>query len=168
MRESKAYINFFKRNWLFLIVPGLIGAMIGVAVQINKPIKYYESRVLEMGFTQNNIGERIALTDQVTTFVREGANRRVLSLDPGVVMVAYKSAPLLINLRVEGSQKESLGANLSRVEKMLVDKYDLQPIGSDLFETEVASLLIGFLIGLFAGLSTGILGVLIKEYTDNF
>ncbi len=164
MRESRTYLNFFIRNAWLLLVPSLAFLVMGFIYQSHQYVRYSDSRILSMGYTEANISDRIALTDQAVALTRVLHNRNLLALGSNINLTVFKNAPLMITLKVESINPEQLKASLDKVQQFLDPRFPLLQQGNDMSGVSYPSLYFGLLVGLFIGLTLGLLIALIKDY----
>ena len=165
MKESSLYLSFIKRNIFFLILPALLGLLVGsfLLSQINSQTKISQS--FKLIYNLQGLNEALAITDQA---VEELRTQRFATFYPAATVAIYKTAPFLINIDVVSEQKEVsyelllkeityLNQNFSAIE---VNKPEISQVEPSIFKYLLTVILIGFLLGFIAAL--------IKEYFKNY
>src|SRR5438876_1166937 len=98
MQESKIYLNFFKTNSPILLATSVLGFCVGGYLGLHQPVIYSSSDLLIMDYNDNNIQDRVTLSDQAVSVIRSTQIQSRLSLYPGSKLAIYKVAPLAINI----------------------------------------------------------------------
>lgn len=168
MRESRLFLNFFKNNFWLILTPTLILGLAGFYYQFSQPRQYQAGELLEMDYSDQNIPERIALTDQAVSLSRSEAIKLSKGISPFTKVEVFKSGPLAIQILVTGADPQRIDADLKKLDSFLDQKFPLKKIGVSTFNSARANFTLGALTGLGGGFLLGTLTSLIKEYFKSY
>lgn len=167
MRESRIYLNFFRRNLVIIITPAVLGTIIAYFYVMQLPKMYVITRLYEMSYDKSNIAAQIALSDEAITEIRAANIQQSIGISPGTELIVYKPAPLSVYLILQ-SVNLSLEGDLQKVDDYLVKKFPVKKIGVDITSEKKLNYLVFFLEGSLGGFLAGILISLIREYFWNY
>lgn len=167
MRESRIYLNFFRRNLIIIFTPAVLGFVIAYLYISQLPNVNVVTRLYEMSYEKNNISDSIALTDEAITEIRSGNIQKSIGIDPKTQMIIYKPGPLSINLSIQ-SENLNLGPDLQKADNYLSNKFSVKKIGMDIKTIKEPNYFIYFLTGSLGGFLAGILTSLLREYFKNY
>ncbi len=167
-KESKLFLDFFRRNLLLIVLPVLIFTLVGVLFQLSKPTIYSQNAKYEMVYEVENIQNRISITDQAVSTIRSLNLQKSLELNSSTELVVFKSGPLLIDLTVNSKSVDQTSQDFNKVSNYLVDNYQVKEVGLEVpsQNRDISPLLI--FIALFSGLSVGVVLSLAREYLRNY
>lgn len=165
MKETELYINFLKRNWLFLLIPVIICLTISLYFFALIPSQTKISQTFKMDYNLANIDTILALTDQAVAQLRL---QRFASLFSNSSVAIYKSAPLSISIEAISPSRDISHALLLKETDYLRQNFsvseltnpEISQIEPNLFKHLISGLIIGGLIGLIASL--------VREYLKNY
>lgn len=165
MKETELYINFLKRNWLFLLIPVIICLITSLYIFALIPSQTKISQTFKMDYNLANIDTILALTDQAVAQLRL---QRFASLFSNSSVTIYKSAPLSISIEATSPSRDSSYALLLKETDYLRQNFSVSELTSpeisqiepNLFKHLISGLIIGGLIGLIASL--------VREYLKNY
>jgi hypothetical protein len=161
VRESHQFVHYFRRYSWHIILPALVCGGSAFAYQHNMPVVFHSSILLEMEYTDQNVRDRVVLTDEAVTLARSDQVKNQLGTEAFDITV-HKAGPLLISI-VSSDIQPSIAINSEKkVIDYLKDKFPLREIGyakqySDKTNPSIfglGGLLIGALVGLFTSLIT--------------
>lgn len=164
MKESKLFLNFFKKNLLLILLPLVIFSILGFYIQSSKPVVYLQTRVLEADIFKDDVTKKVLLIDQAVSTTRSANVITTLDIPEEVDINLFKSAPLTVNLTASSKDPLHLKEGLDNVSDHLMDKYKLNVVGKDIESSEKANLLYGLFLGTVIGAVCGLIISLIKTY----
>lgn len=167
MRESRLYLNFFKKNLLIFVLFGLTGLGAGFTYQTKQPPGVEFTSLWQMEYDQTNVADRIALTDQAVTLVRSAHLRGEIA-SPGAKVTVYKPGPLAIELKAIGQTEVIARESNYQLAGYLKDHFPIKKIGQEVVTYQQPPLILGVILGLAVGLGVGLLVSLIKAYFEKF
>lgn len=167
MRESRLYLNFFKKNLLVFALFGLTSLGIGFAYQTRQPVQVELTSLWQMDYDQTNVSERIALTDQAVTLVRS-ANLKSSISSPDVKIAVYKPGPLAIEIKTTGQVERVVAEVHRQFADYLISHFPVKQIGQEVVAYQQPQLVLGASLGLMVGLGIGLLISLIKTYLEKY
>lgn len=165
-KESAIYISFFKKNWLIIILPALLLAVLSIPIYYDLPVIYNQNQVFEILHTESNLSQRLILVDGAITLTRVSYIQNNLGLSQDTKLAIYKNGPFLVNLDISGINSSRVYQDSQKVMVFLLSKYPLELIGES--QTIGREYPLG-IIGLFSigfGLAIGMIISLIKTYFE--
>lgn len=165
MNESKLYINFIKRNLLFLLLPVILVLLISVYFYAQVPSKVKISQIFKMEYNLENIDTMLALTDQA---VGELRSQKFADVFDNSSVLIYKSSPLNVSIDAITSSRDTSYALLLKETEYLRQNFTVSELTSpeisqlepSLFKYSISGLIVGGLIGLIISL--------VREYLKNY
>lgn len=165
MKESRLYIEFLKRNLLWLILPIILGILISIYMYAGVQTLVKISQTYKLTYDLENIDTILALTDQAVAELR---TQRFSEIFPGSTVLIYKSSPLNVSIEAVTEQRDSSYNLLLKESEYLRQHFQVNELISpeitliepNLFKYLISGFIIGGLIGLVAAL--------IREYLKNF
>ena len=165
MKESQLYIDFIKRNLIFLLGPVFVTLLISLYFYAQVPSKVKISQTFKMQYNLENIDTILALTDQAVSELRAQRFSEVFGQSSVSV---YKSAPLNISIDATSLNRDTSYALLLKESEYLRQNFqtgeltnpEITQIEPNLFKYLISGLIIGGLIGLIISL--------VREYLKNF
>ena len=165
MKESQLYIDFIKRNLIFLLLPVFLVLVISLYLYAQVPSKVKISQTFKMQYNLENIDTILALTDQAVSELRA---QRFSDVFGQSSVSVYKSAPLNISIDATSLNRDTSYALLLKETEYLRQNFqageltnpEITQIEPNLFKYLISGLIIGGLIGLIISL--------IREYLKNF
>lgn len=165
MNESKFYIEFVKRNLLFLALPILLSIVISIYFYAGVHTLVKISQTFKLQYNLENIDTILALTDQAVAELR---TQRFSDIFPGSSVLIYKSSPLNVSVEAVTQERDSSYNLLLKESEYLRQNFQVGELTSpeitliepNLFKYLISGLIIGGLIGLVAAL--------IREYIKNY
>lgn len=164
MKESRLYLNFFKKNLLLLLLPVVLFSILGFYIQSAKSIIYSRTRILETDIFEEDVTKKVTLTDQAVSTTRSANVLSTLQISPNVEITLFKSAPLTVNLTASSRDPLPLKQSLDKVSVFLEEKYKLETLGQDTESINRPNLLYGTFLGAVMGALCGVIISLIKTY----
>jgi hypothetical protein len=166
MKESKLYINFFKKNLLLILIPTLT-----LPLFVHYGTGYYTKlvsieRILEVKSSTNNTGEGNALADQAVKLLRSENIYKQLNLSSEISV--YKYAPAILKLEVSGQSSDQVKKDLSLINELLNSRYTISPLGEDIEDGYHVGAYVFPLLSIGTGFLLGVVLSLIKEYFKFF
>lgn len=168
MRESKIYLNFFKRNKWLILTPAFLLSLTFFSYQTVQQPRVHQSLLLEMEYNQENIQQRTVLLDEAVTLIRSAHLQNLLGLSGGNELVIFKQGPLVVNIDVGGKNTELVKSDLDKVKSFAVKNYPFKQIGVVFKYSQKTSELLYGLTGFTAGLLGGIFLSLVKTYFKKY
>lgn len=167
MRESRLYINFFRRNFLIILLPLLFSLSLGFYYSSQIPKSIIAGQLYEMPYRAENINIQVILTDEAVSLARESEG--ILGLGKEFEVRAYKTGPLSFYVSLKSAETaEELKENFIKVDQLLIKKFGLNKEGQLQLSIEEPNLYkLIFLFGGF-GLTSGIVSALAREYFHKF
>lgn len=167
-KESRIYLNFFRQNILILLSLASLGGLIGFYYQSQLPLKTESQNDLEIEYDQNNLNQRITLTDEAVSLVRSQVLQNHLKLNPDNQIVVFKPGPLLIEIDVIGSDYQSVTSDQMSIDAYLKSYFPSHQITNSLVKSLPKSPILSTMLGLFLGGVIGLLIALVKFYFTNY
>lgn len=167
MRESRIYLNFFKRNLVIIFTPLILGVVFAYFYMVGLPNMYVLTRLYEISYNKSNITAQIALSDEAITEVRSANIQQSIGINSGTGMTIYKPAPLSIYLILQ-SKNSNLSNDLQKADNYLTNKFPLKKVGIDISTIKKPNYPIYFLEGGIGGFLIGIFISLMQEYFRNY
>lgn len=157
MKESRLYLNFFKSNWLVILVPTLIGILVGGYLLIARPNEYKIRQALKVINPKGSLVDSSLIAGQVVSNLR--VMRGISQFD------VYQSGPDIIIYEVSGSnQLEEISKGIGEdAEK----NFAVKRLGN-IFKSSVALPLLSFVFPALLGFLTGLLISLVKTYFKKY
>lgn len=157
MRESRLYLNFFKSNWLVILVPTLMGFLVGGYFLITTPNEYKIRQALKVINPKGSLVDSSLIAGQVVSNLR--VMREVSQFD------VYQSGPDIVIYEVSGSNQ------LEEISKGIGDdaekNFAVKRLGNS-FKSSVSWPLLSFLFPVLLGFLTGVLISLVKTYFKKY
>jgi len=165
MKESEVYINFFKRNLWWILVPLIIFLIISTIFYALAPEKSRLGQVFRIDYQIENADVKMALADEA---VAETRAQKFNQAFPDTTAVIYKSAPLLISIEVDSPVRENAYEVMLRINDYLDKNFSVTEAAPLAVTAVVPSGFKYLLSGILAGFLTGLIISLIKEYRKNY
>ena len=165
MRESQLYIQFIKKNFLFLFLPVVFSLIISIYMYASIPAFSRVAQTYKLVYELENIDSVLALTDQAVTELRA---QRFAEVFPDASVDIYKSSPFNVSIEATSLQRETSYELLLKEVEFLRQNFSVAGLTSpeisiiepNLFKYLMSGLIIGGLIGLIASLT--------REYLRNY
>lgn len=168
IKESQAYLIFFRNNLLLLLLPIVLFSVLGFYIQSTKPVLYTMARMLEANVFENDVQKRVLLIDQAVSTTRQQNVLESISNDPDVDLSLFKSAPLTVTVLATSQDPLILKKGLDSVGGYLEERYKLKVIGQDVITVSRSNVLYGILLGAAAGTLCGLFISLVKTYFHRY
>lgn len=164
MKESIQFINFFKKNSLYLLIPAILVGICAFSYSLTLPSKYLVSQSLEFNYQLDDVNTKVVLADQAVARLRALAR-----LEEGDIEIyVFKPGPLLIQIDVKSSQQGlSMQTNKKYVNEV-ESTYQVKKVGNayeNVSDVAYPKYLLG---GIILGFSLGLLIALVKNYLHNY
>lgn len=163
MRESKLYLQFFKKNLFLLFVPTFIGFLVGLYLFFNQPVKYKTS--LAFKISERTLPESNLYSDQLVSNLRvEKYKFSNLSSGSAFYINVYKAGPdlVLVDVVTEVLQEDIA----KKLQNYVEENYSAYKISEN---SERVSISFLYLFGpVIFGLIMGTFLSLVKEYFSNY
>lgn len=165
MKESELYLQFIKRNLIFILGPVVLAVLIGVFNYAQVPTQTRISQEYKLTYSLENIDTVLALTEQAVSELRA---QRFNEVFPDSLISIYKSAPLNIVIEATTLSRENSYALLLKEAEYLRQNFSSQEVNNPLI-TQVEPNLFKYLIsGLIIGGLVGLIISLTREYLRNY
>lgn len=165
MTESGLYLNFIKRNLLFLVLPVLIGFLTGSFLLSQTQNQTKISQSFKLVYNLQELSEAFTITDQA---VEELRAQRFAVLYPSATVAIYKSGPFLINIDAVSEQKEAAYELLLKETTYLNQNFFIIEVNKPEIIQVEPSIIKYLLSGILVGLVLGVVASLLKEYFKNY
>lgn len=165
MRESQLYIDFLKRNFIFLITPISLVLIVSIFLCSQIPSKTKISQTFRLDYNLQNINTILALTDQAVAELRSQYFESVLT-DTSVSI--YKSAPLNITIEALSPDRGKGFVLLLKEADYLRKNFSAAELTGPEITVIEPSLLKYIISGLIIGGFMGLIISLIREYLKNY
>lgn len=165
MRESQLYIQFIRKNSLFLILPVILSLLVCIYLYASVATYSRVAQTFKLTYDLQNIDSVLALTDQAVTELRA---QKFAEVFPEASVNIYKSSPFNISIEATSLQRETSYALLLKEIEFLRQNFNVEQLTSpeisiiepNLFKYLMSGLIVGGLIGLIASLT--------REYLRNY
>ncbi|MBI2021450.1 hypothetical protein HYS93_01035 [Candidatus Daviesbacteria bacterium] len=169
MKESRLYLNFFRKNFLIIFVAVLLFSAAGLFYQSSKQVNKKVSSLWQMNYQESSVSEKISLTDQAVTILRsQNLSPEINSQKKKGETTIFKPGPLAIQIETKGADLDSAKYLNGQASKYLVENYKVSKIGNDYYSEENANVYLGLLIGFITGVFIGIIIALVRSYFKNY
>jgi hypothetical protein len=158
MRESRAYLGYFRQFILLYLFFLIVGAVIGYALQKKIPDIYTTEMTFEVWQPALSCPtqELVQAADHITQISRSPNLSRQL-FGPSTASLEISSvrlAPFAVRTRISSRSEQLLAQEAPKLSQYLIRSYPLQKIGMDYTYTTMSNPLIGVIIGAGVGLLT--------------
>lgn len=169
MTESRLYLNFFKKNFLLIIVPFLMGVFLGLVIFLSQPVNYKITGTLKVINTGSLVDSSL-VTDQVVGNLRAVSsqliNSSVVSLEIyKQSFTVYKSGPDTLVVEMSGADQSE--KSMEEFFEYAENNFSVSQLGEFKLGQFDRSLFL-LLIPVVMGLTLGIILALIKSYFKNY
>jgi hypothetical protein len=166
MRESKLYINFFKKNLLLILIPTVTLPLFVYFGTSDDTKLVSVERLIEIKSSPKNITEENALADQAVKLLRSENIYKQLKLNSKISV--YKYAPAILKLEVSGQTQDQIRMDLNVLNELLSSRYIVSSLGKDIEGGSHVGAYIFPLLSVGGGFLIGIALSLTKEYFKSF
>ncbi len=166
MRESRAYLKYFKDNLILLIAGTLLCGLIGFYYQYSRPLIYQSSALIEMNFNEANLRDKISETDELVTQARSVNLRNQFGLKVEENLNIFKPGPLSAQITVS-SNNSNTQVSLNSTLDYLNKHFSIHQLGQSIDNQTHANYWLGMLIGAGVGLVVTNLILLTRAYFTN-
>jgi hypothetical protein len=166
MKESKLYLEFFKKNAAFLLVSTFLVASFGYYHSISKQPIYRGNLLYEFRFTIENIPSEKLLADEAVQILRSSEFKDQMKINSSVR--AFNPGPVSVQVDLESVDIKILESDLAKINSYLINKYQLNEIGLPNVQEEKRSILSELLVSAFLGLTLSFVILLSSEYFKRF
>lgn len=169
-KESRIYLRFFKENAWFIIAPGVFFIAITlILASFYFPRSYHQDLLLEIRYTQEDIKQKVLLTDEAVQLIRSYQIQQQLGINPQTTVRVYKSGPLLINIDLATTKNpQVLEKESALVKGYLFDRFQIAQIGEIRAYDYSEGKGIFTLGGILSAFSIGIITALVKTYFSKY
>lgn len=167
-KESQIYLGFFVSSLPIILVFGFTALFISIFYLNSKPQQYIGVEDFKMEYIDENLGDRINLTDQAVSEVRSQVLQNKIGVEELNDIKIYKSGPILINLTDTGENQESLNMDIKNINDYLTTNFPLSSVGTPVYKLTPKPFLVFGLISFGIGSLIGLLISLIKSYFKNY
>jgi hypothetical protein len=167
MKESQAYLNFLKRNTLFLLLPIVLSLAAGSYYLFHKPVLYQAAEFFELEYNQSNLTSKTIEADELVATLRSPSLQETL-IPSNTHLTIFKPGPVAIQVEIQGSSQMAVLTSLEKVKGYLDSKNVLIDVGTTELKNIYPNYLLYFFAFLTTGLSIGLLLSLIREYFANY
>ncbi len=168
MRESRVFINFFKNNLKTIFIIGAVLSLLAAFLAESVPDRWKVVSLYQFEYTDENINQRVIVTDQAVTLLRSSQLQEELKIPQNVKATIYKSGPLAISMTTESSTKEAAQFAISSYNRYIEANFPVRVVGSGNLELVSRNTLIAAAIGFIVGALLGVFVSLVKLYLKNF
>ena len=169
MRESRAYLNYFKQNRWYILTPMTValGASV-VYVLLLQPKLYQASALYEYSNSKLTISEMQVEVNQAVENMRSGVIENLLHLQNLSSLDVYKKGDLAIAVDITSLNKLSAQQDETSISQYITQKFAISQTGNwvTLSTKSNGSLII--LISLLIGASIGLTASLLRSYLRNY
>lgn len=121
-----------------------------------------------MSYSQTDVQQKIALTDEAVSVIRSANVESELGFAGKTYLSAFKPGPLLISLTVNSDNQTLVQTMLNKSSDYLRSHYQLTELGQDVITVKSPNLFLGTGMGLVVGFLFATLISLMREYFRNF
>lgn len=168
MKESRLFLNYFKKNTVLILIPTFIVATSFYYFQLRQPYINLKSRLYVLEYDQNNIEKVILLTDSFVSIIRNTHLKEEIGINKQSRVVAYKSGPLTVDITLVNPDENQAERDSAILESYITKKYPINTVGHELSYTKKTPLWILAIIGLGVGFILGNILSLIKIYLSKY
>lgn len=164
--ESKVYTTFFKDNCRIIIVSTLAFSSLGLYLSLATPSTFHIKNILEVGAV--NEQQQIILTDEVVSITRTLNLQKLWGLDQNSKLNIFRTGNLLINIDIQGRDKEAVNQINIKAMEYLKEKYHTSRLGLAVEYQDKLFSYLYLLVFPLLGLALGILISLVKKYLSDY
>lgn len=168
MRESRLFLQFFKKNFVIIFTITIIFSTAGYFIQSSSLKVFSYSRLFQLKYNFSDITQKNVLADEAVATLRSDNIRKQLEIGKGNRLVIYKTSPLSLKLEVSGKDKGAVQNDLEKLSEYLVSKFSVEEVGERTEAIINANILLGILGGSILGFIFGLLAALVKTYFEKY
>lgn len=136
-------------------------------VYSQKPVLYNAERLFQFNYSLENAPIVEKESNDVVTILRSAQLKEQLGMQETTVTV-FKPGPFSITLQAKSVNPEAAVVNLNKISYYLSSAYQVKEIGSMVFYKENSHPERIFLLGILAGIGSGILVSLVISYIKTY
>lgn len=168
MLESRAYLNFFKQNVLFLLLGLVLGGVGGYFYQLNKPVFYKGSSLYEINYDVSNITQKTLLVDEIVTVVRSKNATNKFDLTADSFLRIYKEGPLSFSVESYSPSPQKTIQIHNKIDSFLFSNYSIKVVGNFLIHRQRPAFSQVIPLTMAAGITAALFVSLLKLYFQKF
>lgn len=162
LRESRLYIDFFRKNLLIILIPALFG--IGSALYAYnqaEEVKVIE-QVFEFEYDRQLANFVEKQSDEAVALLRSKQQMQGLGIKEKLIV--FKPGPFLVKIQAKGINKQQIAADLEKANSYMINTYPVSNFGEPVLYSEKPQLWRFLMLGFLAGLGVGVISSLTVSY----